>query len=155
MGRSICEWICGHRAFSIFKSEPPEGGTPSLVEPLNGDTTGRAKGPALGLFGDSHFSTHRRKLEAGDLIALYTDGLIEINSADEQQIFTPELLAAAVRQQAQLPATELLEEVISDIKKFSGQPDFEDDVCLIGIEVKRLGQPAGKTAPAPAALAPV
>jgi sigma-B regulation protein RsbU (phosphoserine phosphatase) len=122
-----------------------------LVEPLNGDTTGRAKGPALGLFGDSHFSTHRRKLEAGDLIALYTDGLIEINSADEQQIFTPELLAAAVRQQAQLPATELLEGVISHIKKFSGQPDFEDDVCLIGIEVKRLGQPAGKTAPAPPA----
>ncbi len=120
------------------------------VEPLNGTAAGRAKGPALGLFGDSHFSTHRRALEAGDLIALYTDGLIEINSSDQQQLFTPELLAEAVRQRAQLPTAELLEGVISEIKKFSGQSGFEDDVCLIGIEVKRLGQPARKAALAPA-----
>jgi phosphoserine phosphatase RsbU/P len=83
------------------------------------------------------------------LIALYTDGLIEINSSDQQQLFTPELLAEAVRQRAQLPAAELLEGVISEIKKFSGQSGFEDDVCLIGIEVKRLGQPSRKTALAP------
>ncbi len=123
-----------------------------VVEHLNGTTTGRAKGPALGLFEDAQFPTHSGRLEAGDLIALYTDGLVEINSADEQQIFTPELLAAAVRRRAQLPTTDLLKGVISEIREFSGQPGFEDDICLVGMEVKRLGRnPEKIKVPAPAA----
>jgi sigma-B regulation protein RsbU (phosphoserine phosphatase) len=110
------------------------------VERLGGNgAPGRVKGPALGLFADAQFPTHRRKLEAGDLIALYTDGLIEINSSDQQQIFSSELLTEAVRRRAQLPATDLLNGVISEIHEFSGQPEFDDDVCLIGMEVKRLG----------------
>ncbi len=116
-----------------------------LVEHLANNTAGRAKGPALGLFGDAQFTTHNRKLETGDLIALYTDGLIEINSSDEQQLFTPELLTEAVRRRVQLPATELFAGVISDIREFSGQPEFEDDVCLVGMEVKRLGRAPGRT----------
>jgi len=116
-----------------------------LVEPLKGGPADHAKGPALGLFEDAQFPAHNGELDAGDLIALYTDGLIEINSADDRQIFTPELLAAAVRQRAQLPATDLLKGVISEIRKFSGRPEFEDDVCLVGMEVKRLGGKPGKT----------
>lgn len=116
-----------------------------LVERLAGNgTPGRAKGPALGLFGDAQFPTHSRKLDAGDLIALYTDGLIEINSPDQQQMFTSELLTDAVRRRAQLPTTDLLEGVMSEIQEFSGQSGFEDDVCLVGIEVKRLGHTSGK-----------
>lgn len=102
-------------------------------------TAGRAKGPALGLFAKAEFPTHRRKLEPGDLIALYTDGLIEINSPDMQQFFTTDLLMNAVRRRAQMPAKDLLKGVISDIHEFSGQPEFEDDVCLVGMEVKRVG----------------
>jgi sigma-B regulation protein RsbU (phosphoserine phosphatase) len=117
--------------------------TAGLVERLAGNgTPGRVKGPALGLFADAQFPTHNRKLEAGDLIALYTDGLIEINSTDQQQIFTAELLTEAVRRRAQLPTSDLLAGVISEIREFSGQPGFEDDVCLVGMEVKRLGPTA-------------
>ena len=109
------------------------------VEPLAGHgTPGRSKGPALGLFGAAEFPTHRRDLEAGDLIALYTDGLIEINSSDQLQIFTPERLARALQRRTQLPAADLLKGVIEEIHEFSGQPEFEDDVCLVGMEVKRL-----------------
>ncbi len=111
-----------------------------VVEPLAGNgATGRAKGPALGLFGDARFPTHSRKLEAGDLIALYTDGLIEINSQDERQLYTSELLADALRRRTQLPSADLLNGVISEIHEFSGQPEFDDDVCLVGMEVKRVG----------------
>jgi sigma-B regulation protein RsbU (phosphoserine phosphatase) len=109
------------------------------VERLAGNgAVGRAKGPALGLFSEAPFPTHRRGLEAGDLIALYTDGLVEINSPD-QQFFTTELLMNSVQRRAQLPTADLLKGVIADIHEFSGQPEFEDDVCLVGMEVKRLG----------------
>jgi serine phosphatase RsbU (regulator of sigma subunit) len=111
--------------------------TAGLVERLAGNgAAGRVKGPALGLFAGSQYPTHSRKMEPGDLIALYTDGLIEINSPDQQQMFTSELLTEAVRRRAQLPTTDLLKGVISEIREFSGQPGFEDDVCLVGMEVK-------------------
>lgn len=111
-----------------------------LVERLAGNgAVGRIKGPALGLFADAQFPTHSRKLEAGDLIALYTDGLVEINSSDQQQLFSCDLLVEAMRRRAQLPATDLLKGVINEVHEFSGQPEFEDDVCLVGMEVKRLG----------------
>lgn len=100
---------------------------------------GRSKGPALGLFAKAEFPTHRRKLEAGDLIALYTDGLIEINSPDQKHLFTTDLLMNAVQRRARMPAHDLFNGVINEIHEFSGQPEFEDDVCLIGMEVKRLG----------------
>jgi serine phosphatase RsbU (regulator of sigma subunit) len=51
-------------------------------------------------------------------------------------MFTSELLTEAVRRRAQLPTTDLLKGVISEIREFSGQPGFEDDVCLVGMEVK-------------------
>ena len=117
--------------------------TAGLVERLAGNgAPGRVKGPALGLFADAQFPTHQRKLDAGDLIALYTDGLIEINSPDQQQMFTSELLTDAVRRRAQLPTSDLLAGVISEIREFSGQAGFDDDVCLVGMEVKRLGPTA-------------
>jgi len=119
--------------------------TAGLVERLAGNgSPGRVKGPALGLFADAQFPTHNRKLEAGDLIALYTDGLIEINSLDQQQIFTSELLTDAVLRRAQMLTSDLLAGVIAEIREFSGQPGFEDDVCLVGMEVKRLGPLADK-----------
>ncbi len=111
-----------------------------LVERLAGNgAVGRVKGPALGLFAQAQFPTHHRKLEPGDLIALYTDGLIEINSSDQRSLFTADLLLNAVRRRAQLPAGDLLTGVMDEIHEFSGQPEFEDDVCLVGVEVKRLG----------------
>lgn len=111
------------------------------VERLAGNgATGRVKGPALGLFGNAQFPTHHRKMEPGDLIALYTDGLIEINSSDQQCLYTTELLMNAVQRRAQLPGNDLLAGVIDEIHAFSGQPEFDDDVCLVGMEVKRLGE---------------
>jgi serine phosphatase RsbU (regulator of sigma subunit) len=45
----------------------------------------------------------------------------------------------SLQRRARLPATDLLAGVISEVHEFSGQPEFEDDVCLIGMEVKQLG----------------
>jgi sigma-B regulation protein RsbU (phosphoserine phosphatase) len=95
------------------------------------------KGPALGLFSEGRFPTHRLPMETGDLIAMFTDGLIETEGRDNET-FSSERLLAMVRRHAQLPANELLAALISEVKQFSACSGFEDDVCIAGVEVKRL-----------------
>jgi serine phosphatase RsbU (regulator of sigma subunit) len=83
------------------------------------------------------FPNCRRSLAAGDLIMLFTDGLIEAEGAN-QNYFSHERLMAAVARRVHLPANAMLEEVIGEIREFCGSGGFNDDVSLIGMEVKRL-----------------
>jgi sigma-B regulation protein RsbU (phosphoserine phosphatase) len=102
-----------------------------------GNGSGQKKGPALGLFAEGQFLTYQCPMEVGDLIALFTDGLIEAEGADHES-FSPERLLAAVRQRAKLPTNELFTGLLDEIKHFSASSEFEDDVCIVGMEVKRL-----------------
>lgn len=116
---------------------------PGTVEWL-GSGPGQKKGPALGLFAEGQFPTHRCPMEVGDLIALFTDGLIDVEGANNQS-FNAERLLAAVRARAKQPTNELFTGLLGEIKKFSASAEFEDDVCVVGVEVKRLGAtPAGQ-----------
>lgn len=102
-----------------------------------GSGSGQKKGPALGLFAEGQFPTYQCPMEVGDLIALFTDGLIEAEGADHES-FSAERLLAAVRQRAKLPTNELFAGLLDEIKHFSASSEFEDDVCVVGMEVKRL-----------------
>jgi len=99
--------------------------------------SGGKKGPALGLFKEAQFPTYRRQLHAGDVLLLYTDGLIEAEGQN-REIFSQERLAAVVQKHAALPSREMLSTLLAEIRQFSGQHEFTDDVCLIGVEVKQL-----------------
>jgi len=108
-----------------------------------GHSTGK-KGPALGLFPEGQFPTHRCPMEVGDLIALFTDGLIDVEGANNES-FNPERLLAAIRARTALPTNELFTGLLDEIKKFSASSEFEDDVCVVGMEVKSLeAGPAGR-----------
>ncbi len=98
---------------------------------------GAKKGPALGLFLDGRFPTFRRPMAAGDLIALYTDGLVEVEGPTGE-MFTAAHLLQAVRERARRPANELFTGVLDEIKRFAARPQFDDDICLASVEVKRL-----------------
>jgi phosphoserine phosphatase RsbU/P len=115
------------------------------VEPLAAQDGGQ-KGPALGLFKEAQFPTYRRRMNVGDVIVLYTDGMIEAEGHD-REIFSQERLAAIVHKSASLPTREMLSALLSEIRQFSGQHAFADDVCLVGVEVKQL-EPGRRTEPA-------
>jgi sigma-B regulation protein RsbU (phosphoserine phosphatase) len=95
------------------------------------------RGPALGLFRDATFPTCRRPLAPGDLVMLFTDGLIEAEGAN-QEYFSHERLTTAVRNRVHLPPAEMFRELIGDIQRFCGGAKFSDDVSLIGMEFKHL-----------------
>ena len=91
-------------------------------------------GPAMGLFADSPYPVCTAPMELGDLVLLYTDGLYEEND-DRGEEYGQERLLAAIRQGSRLPASELLDSLLLDAQKFAGTTDFQDDVCLLSVEL--------------------
>jgi serine phosphatase RsbU (regulator of sigma subunit) len=94
-------------------------------------------GPAMGLFPDARYSSSERILSPGDFFVLFTDGLLEVDGPDGE-LYSQERLLAAVRQRQNLQPEQLLSEVLGEIRDFSSTRTFEDDVCLVGMEVTRL-----------------
>ncbi|HUA39520.1 MAG TPA: SpoIIE family protein phosphatase [Candidatus Sulfopaludibacter sp.] len=98
---------------------------------------GGRKGPALGLFQEASFPTCRRTIKPGDIIMLFTDGLIEAEGAN-RKLFSREQLAGTIRKNIGRPTRKMLSRVLTEIRNFSGRKQFDDDVCLVAIEVGPL-----------------
>ena len=92
-------------------------------------------GPALGIVDDYEYTNFQCPLSKGDLILLFTDGLVEVMQGEDE--YGEERLLEAVRQREKMAASPLLDELIGEIRAFGDRPVFEDDVCLVGMEVMR------------------
>ena len=73
-----------------------------------------------------------------DLILLFTDGVFEVESPNGQ-IYGQERLLEAVRQHQHLPADRLLGVIVEEIQQLAQPKGFVDDVCVVGMEVARVG----------------
>ncbi len=96
----------------------------------------------LGIFQETQYTTSELQLGTGDLILLYTDGLSEVEDPTGE-LFETNRFEAALTANLAKPAEELLETLVDDAKAFSGREDFEDDVCLLALELARLAGGAG------------
>ena len=90
-------------------------------------------GPALGVFEKTDYPTCRCPFAPSDLVFLFTDGIYEVTNAEGEEYGQERLLQAA-RKRIQKPAEELFSDLLADTQKFAGRSDFEDDVCLVGVE---------------------
>ena len=105
------------------------------VEPLTGKSI--VKGPALGLFEEATFPTFQRQVVAGDLILLFTDGIVESANLD-QECYSQERLAQAVHRCRDLPTNEMIKAIVEEVREFCGNGEFGDDVCMVGLKVNEL-----------------
>jgi len=64
---------------------------------------------------------------------LFTDGLYEVQD-EQQELYTQAMLVSDVSERAQLPASELFDQLIDRMQRFSAEGRFSDDVCMVGIE---------------------
>jgi sigma-B regulation protein RsbU (phosphoserine phosphatase) len=101
------------------------------VEPL-ANAAGKSE-PVLGLFEDAAYRTSEVKLSPEDIVMLFTDGLYEVQDRNDE-LYSQAMLVAGVQRRAQLPASQLFDELLAEIRRFSGDSGFADDVCLVGIE---------------------
>lgn len=102
------------------------------------DFDGKRPGPALGVFDDSVYAVQECAVTVGDLVVLYTDGLYEVeNRAGE--LYDQALLQESVARRAGEPTDEIFDGTIGEVREFSANSSFSDDVCLIGVEACRVG----------------
>ncbi len=87
-------------------------------------------GPVLGLLPAAKFQTGSVELEPGDLLVLYSDGLVEAaNQHDEH--FGEERVQALVAQYRHLTATQIRDRIIRAAQAFTGNAELEDDRTLL------------------------
>jgi sigma-B regulation protein RsbU (phosphoserine phosphatase) len=101
------------------------------VEPL-ANAAGRSE-PVLGLFENAAYQTSEVKLSPGDVVMLFTDGLYEVQDS-KNELYSQTMLVADVQRRTQLPVPRLFDELLAEIKRFSADSGFADDVCMVGIE---------------------
>ena len=95
-------------------------------------------GPALGLFEGAVFESFEEPMTAGDTAVLFTDGLFEVQSPSGE-IYGEKRLREAVQRNLALPVKDLFGAMLAEVRGFSQQRELADDVCVVGMEVARVG----------------
>ncbi|MGH9422350.1 MAG: PP2C family protein-serine/threonine phosphatase, partial [Thermoanaerobaculia bacterium] len=85
-------------------------------------------GPVLGPTPDATYMRGFAKLHAGDLLCLYTDGIVEAHNADDEE-FTLERLEALVAANRDRSAEEIGREVLARVKEWG--PGEQDDRTVV------------------------
>jgi PAS domain S-box-containing protein len=90
------------------------------------------RGPLLGIMEPIRLETVERRLEPGDTLVLYTDGLVEARRNGE--VFGPERLADAVSELGTHPPHDLAQLLVERAREFAGGA-LSDDVAVIVLAV--------------------
>jgi sigma-B regulation protein RsbU (phosphoserine phosphatase) len=110
---------CGHNPPVLLRGS-------GAVERLGATAT------VLGLFEEWDCNVIECKLESGDVLVIYTDGISEAGESEaaDSEEFGEERLLAVIRQHQQRSAGEVLDGILSEVQRFS--PDEQaDDMTLI------------------------
>ena len=113
-----CEWVnCGHNDGIVLRRS-------GVVERMP------CSGIALGLFPGMTYAEQRFELQAGDLLAIYSDGVTEANDLAERE-FSVERLIEVLSAERERPASETVDAVFDEIDRFVGEAPQFDDITLM------------------------
>ena len=107
---------CGHLPALLFRKD-------GTVEKLESTAT------VLGMFGEWDCLVEERRLFAGDVLAVYTDGITE-SCNDAGQEFGEERLIEAIRRHRHLSAQDIIAAVVNEVQQYSSSEQY-DDITLI------------------------
>lgn len=108
---------------------------PLLVKHATGEVVMLEEaGPVLGILPDAQFSNTVVPLEAGDFLALYTDGVTEQeNDAGEQ--FSVERLKAVLLKDKDDGAAQIVNAVGDAVSAYAGGTEQEDDLTVVVVKI--------------------
>ena len=96
------------------------------------------KGLGLGILKSPNFKQHchinQRKYKEGDMVILYTDGVIEARN-DNKEEYGEKRLSACINTNSTKTAQTLENTIINDLKKFIGDQDVFDDITSLIIKL--------------------
>jgi serine phosphatase RsbU (regulator of sigma subunit)/uncharacterized glyoxalase superfamily protein PhnB len=112
---------CGHLSALILRRD----GTLERLEPTC---------TVVGLFEDWKCCVSESRLDEGDLLALYTDGVTESSDSSDEE-FGEARLIEELRSHRGLPSTELANTIVQKVLHFSSPEQFDDITLIIAKRV--------------------
>ena len=109
------------------------GHLPPIVVKSSENITLDAAGLPLGLFCDSNFAASCFRLDAGDTLLLYTDGVTEANDHTEQEFGIARLLESVNGSYAGRPSG-IVRNCVSAVEAFRGSTPRNDDLTILAVK---------------------
>ena len=88
----------------------------------------------IGVSAEACYSTETIRLEPGDKLLLYTDGVVEALSAVDKP-FGEERLLRTIRRAQDKPVGVILDAIMKSLENWACHVDLRDDISLVGIEM--------------------
>ncbi|WP_224746957.1 SpoIIE family protein phosphatase [Pelovirga terrestris] len=98
------------------------------IEPLD------AEGLIFGIHKKINFEQKNTRLEPGDILLLYTDGIVEAEDS-HQNLFGQERLEKLLSEEQQSTPQELIDQILTQVRLFTGYRHFNDDVTLLAMKI--------------------
>jgi sigma-B regulation protein RsbU (phosphoserine phosphatase) len=92
-------------------------------------------GMALGVHPDAKYGKAILPLEPGDVLLLYTDGLVEALDFADEAYGRTRLRESFIRH-ARLDAGQLVQQVLWDVRRFIGLADVTDDMTAVAVRIR-------------------
>jgi phosphoserine phosphatase RsbU/P len=121
---------------------------PLLVDPSGGVRTLDSTGFCLGMFPAVSYETRALKLGPGEILCLFTDGIVESRNKDREE-YGDSRLVSRLRESAGLRSHDIIERIYEDTFGFASCAEPGDDMTLVVIKGRngRTADPAGPAAP--------
>ena len=97
-------------------------------------------GTVLGFLEDEKFDSKKIRMNPGDCLFLYTDGVTEAFNANNEA-FGDNRLEDLLKQTGTKPVKELVDEAVEAVNQFTGNVPQSDDITMLAI--RYLGPPQG------------
>jgi len=121
-GLELTVSLAGHHPPLVLRAD-------GTVEPVG------ELGTALGLIADPDLSDTRVLLCPGDLLCMFTDGLVE--ARDGSDLFGTDRVAALLAEEGQSSVDEIAAHLVAAARTFHGGRDLTDDLALLMLRVEQ------------------
>jgi serine phosphatase RsbU (regulator of sigma subunit) len=88
----------------------------------------------IGINNTSEYRVDEKKMQSGDNIYIYTDGIFEQFNAEKEE-FSEETLYRYIKEYNSLGSEECIQQILQKVYDFLGNEEKQDDISIIGITV--------------------
>ncbi len=88
----------------------------------------------LGMMPDVNYPDYELKLQPGDTVVFYTDGIIEAENEDEEMYGTERLMALVAVIEPAASAEKVIEAILEDLADFVGSVEQYDDMTIVVVK---------------------
>jgi len=108
------------------------GHNPPILVRANGSVeTLEGGGVILGILPKATYVEHKTRLDPGDVVVLFSDGVTEAVKPDLDEEFGETRLAEVIRKNTSIPASDLIDVINNAVSEWSGGAPAADDVTLV------------------------